>query len=41
MKKSGAVLSNNLCPHFAMTRADLFNVIRYVVVCLICLLAGF
>ncbi|TCD62454.1 hypothetical protein EIP91_006881 [Steccherinum ochraceum] len=27
MKKNGAELSNNLCPHFAMSRADIFNVV--------------
>ena len=29
MKKAGLTVSNNLCPHFAMSRADLFNVVRY------------
>ncbi|THH20470.1 hypothetical protein EUX98_g8578 [Antrodiella citrinella] len=28
MKKSGAEVSNHLCPHFAMSRADMFNVIK-------------
>ncbi|PSR79445.1 hypothetical protein PHLCEN_2v7032, partial [Hermanssonia centrifuga] len=28
MKKAGHELSNNLCPHFAMSRAELFNVIK-------------
>ena len=28
MKKAGHVLNNNLCPHFSMPRADLFNVIK-------------
>ncbi|KAI0933046.1 hypothetical protein AcW1_000017 [Taiwanofungus camphoratus] len=27
MKKAGHSISNNLCPHFAMSRVDLFNVI--------------
>jgi nitrite reductase (NAD(P)H) len=28
MKKAGHKLNNNLCPHFAMSRADLFAVVR-------------
>ncbi|EKM57614.1 uncharacterized protein PHACADRAFT_182112 [Phanerochaete carnosa HHB-10118-sp] len=28
MRKSGLEVSNNLCPHFAMTRAELFNVVK-------------
>ncbi|KAJ6631137.1 NADPH nitrite reductase [Mycena sp. CBHHK59/15] len=28
MKKAGHELSNHLCPHFAMSRADLFTVVR-------------
>ncbi|OCH89826.1 nitrite reductase [Obba rivulosa] len=28
MKKAGYVVNNNLCPHFTMTRVDLFNVIK-------------
>lgn len=28
MKKAGRTLNTNLCPHFAMTRVDLFNVIK-------------
>ena len=28
MKKAGHELSNNLCPHFAMSRTDLFSIIR-------------
>lgn len=28
MKKSGHETNNNLCPHFALSRQDLFNVIR-------------
>jgi len=28
MKKAGHVLSNNVCPHFSMPRADLFSVIK-------------
>lgn len=28
MKKSGHVLNNDICPHFAMSRADLFSIIR-------------
>ena len=28
MKKSGKEVSNNLCPHFAMPRGDLFKVIK-------------
>ncbi|KAJ7484733.1 nitrite reductase [Mycena latifolia] len=28
MKKAGHQLNNNLCPHFAMSRADLFAVVR-------------
>ncbi|GAA6024584.1 hypothetical protein JCM11491_000289 [Sporobolomyces phaffii] len=28
MKKSGKAVSNNLCPHFAMSRADLFAVVK-------------
>jgi nitrite reductase (NAD(P)H) len=28
MKKAGHVLDNNLCPHFSMSRADLFNIIK-------------
>lgn len=30
MKKSGHEVNNNICPHFAMSRAELFNVVRYV-----------
>ena len=30
MKKAGVELSNNLCPHFAMSRADIFNVVQCV-----------
>jgi nitrite reductase (NAD(P)H) len=29
MSKSGHEVSTNLCPHFAMTRAELFNVAKY------------
>ncbi|KAL1940535.1 hypothetical protein VTO73DRAFT_7970 [Trametes versicolor] len=28
LKKAGVAVSNNLCPHFAMSRADLFNVVK-------------
>ncbi|EJF58500.1 nitrite reductase [Dichomitus squalens LYAD-421 SS1] len=28
MKKAGIAVSNNLCPHFAMSRVDLFNVVK-------------
>ncbi|KAH9855728.1 nitrite reductase [Lenzites betulinus] len=28
LKKAGVVVNNNLCPHFAMSRADLFNVVK-------------
>ncbi|KAJ3475533.1 hypothetical protein NLI96_g11777 [Meripilus lineatus] len=28
MQKAGHQMSNNLCPHFAMSRADLFNVVN-------------
>ncbi|KAJ7594501.1 NADPH nitrite reductase [Mycena floridula] len=28
MKKAGHQLNNNLCPHFAMSRADLFSIVR-------------
>ena len=28
LKKSGHQLNNNLCPHFAMSRADLFSVVK-------------
>ncbi|KAL6305724.1 nitrite reductase [Sparassis latifolia] len=28
MVKAGNAVSNNLCPHFAMSRADLFNVVK-------------
>ncbi|EMD41313.1 hypothetical protein CERSUDRAFT_146196 [Gelatoporia subvermispora B] len=28
MKKAGHAVNNNLCPHFAMTRIDLFNVVK-------------
>ena len=28
MAKAGIAVSNNLCPHFAMSRADLFNVVK-------------
>ncbi|TFK21046.1 nitrite reductase [Coprinopsis marcescibilis] len=28
MKKAGRVLNNNLCPHFAMSRSDLFQVVK-------------
>lgn len=28
MKKAGHELNISLCPHFAMSRADLFNVVR-------------
>ncbi|CAL1707574.1 unnamed protein product [Somion occarium] len=28
MKKAGNAVSNNLCPHFAMPRADIFNVVK-------------
>ncbi|KAI0638758.1 nitrite reductase [Trametes polyzona] len=28
LQKAGVAVSNNLCPHFAMSRADLFNVVR-------------
>ncbi|PIL30050.1 hypothetical protein GSI_07962 [Ganoderma sinense ZZ0214-1] len=27
LKKAGIAVNNNLCPHFAMSRADLFNVV--------------
>lgn len=29
MKKAGNAVSNNLCPHFALSRADLFNIVKY------------
>ncbi|OSD05584.1 nitrite reductase [Trametes coccinea BRFM310] len=28
LKKAGVAVNNNLCPHFAMSRADLFSVIK-------------
>jgi len=28
MKRAGHVLNTNICPHFAMARVDLFNVIK-------------
>ncbi|KAI0364905.1 nitrite reductase [Pilatotrama ljubarskyi] len=28
LKKAGIAVSNHLCPHFAMSRADLFNVVK-------------
>lgn len=28
MKRAGYVLNTNICPHFAMARVDLFNVIK-------------
>ncbi|KAI0789354.1 nitrite reductase [Abortiporus biennis] len=28
MAKAGVALNNNLCPHFAMSRADIFDVVR-------------
>jgi nitrite reductase (NAD(P)H) len=28
LKKAGHLLSNNLCPHFAMSRTDLFSIIK-------------
>ena len=28
MKKTGRALNTDLCPHFAMSRQDLFNVIK-------------
>lgn len=28
MKKAGRTLNNNICPHFSMSRTDLFNVIK-------------
>ncbi|RPD71067.1 nitrite reductase [Lentinus tigrinus ALCF2SS1-7] len=28
LKKAGIAVNNNICPHFAMTRADLFNVVK-------------
>ena len=28
MKKAGHQLNNHLCPHFAMSRTDIFNIIR-------------
>ncbi|KAI0353217.1 nitrite reductase [Trametes cingulata] len=28
LKKAGVAVNNNLCPHFAMSRADLFNVVK-------------
>jgi nitrite reductase (NAD(P)H) len=28
MKKAGRELDNNLCSHFALSRADLFNIVR-------------
>lgn len=28
MKKAGRALNTNLCPHFAMNRIDLFNVVK-------------
>ena len=28
MKKAGRELDNNLCSHFTMSRADLFNIVR-------------
>lgn len=30
MKKAGHELSNNLCPHITMSRAELFNVVKCV-----------
>ena len=36
MKKAGIAVNNNLCPHFAMSRADLFNVV--MLGCSICCL---
>jgi nitrite reductase (NAD(P)H) len=30
MKKAGIAANNNLCSHFAMSRADLFNVVKFV-----------
>ncbi|CCM02699.1 uncharacterized protein FIBRA_04805 [Fibroporia radiculosa] len=29
MKKAGNVISDSLCPHFAMSRADLFDVVKF------------
>lgn len=29
MKKAGHAISNNLCAHFAMTRQELFTIIKY------------
>ena len=28
MKRAGYVLNTNICPHFAMAKVDLFNVIN-------------
>jgi len=28
MKKAGHAVNNNLCPHFAMSRSDLFHIIK-------------
>lgn len=28
MKKAGRAISNNLCPHFELSRADLFNIVK-------------
>jgi hypothetical protein len=28
MKKAGKATNNNICAHFAMSRADLFNVVK-------------
>ena len=30
LKKAGKSLSNDLCPHFKMSRPDLFNVVKCV-----------
>jgi hypothetical protein len=29
MAKAGHALNNNLCPHFSMSRAELFSVVQY------------
>ena len=30
MKKAGVIANNHLCSHFAISRADLFNVVKFV-----------
>lgn len=31
MIKSGHEMNNNLCPHFTMSRAELYSVVKYVI----------